>query len=102
MAVPWGSLTDAKNVDAIIDFGPGRAVREKMRVLIRAAGLTQLPDMNSTLLSKICRNKDQALFHFLYKHYFLSEAFRPSEESARGERSAWPLFSRGFLRTLEY
>ena len=44
--------------------------------------------------SKVSRNKDQALLHFQYKYHFLSEAFRPSEESARGERSAWSLFSR--------
>ena len=38
------------------------------------------------------RNKDQARCSFQSR--FLSEAFRPSEESARGERIAWSLFSR--------
>ena len=44
--------------------------------------------------SKISRNKDQVRQHFQYKYHFLSEALRPSEESARGERSAWSVFSR--------
>ena len=85
------------SVDAIGMGQPSRRTHLK-RAPLGLASPGTAPQSNVSVVEKphgrVMRKKDQARQHFQYQYHFLSEASRPSEGSARGERSAWSLLSR--------